>query len=367
MPRVFRRPLSEDEFTAFQALFTDEYTGGDIHEGLALALKILFTSPQFLYRDETGVSVADINAGDSGSVQYEQTGTVQTFIDSSDDPHTLAIFGQEGRNASFTGDDLITITVRGTQGSENGLWPTMSIETNDGVIGSVLVDHTFSKTYQFHTTAFNGDYIYLKVLNKQIGAPDEHKGGQNLIISKLELSAAQEATQTLPDVELDADAYVLTPYQLAADKQLETKSQIAAQVERLLHTPRAREHFGDFAAQWLRTDRVLDLAKDPVLYPNFTQEVRQAMAQEIREVFNHVVLDEGEPFSALYDGDFTFANSALADFYGIGNVSGSEMQKVSDVTSRAGLVTSGAFLAVHAHEQDTSPIVRATYLRRRFL
>ncbi len=385
VPRVFRRPLSEDEFIAFQALFTDEYTGGDIHEGLALALKILFTSPQFLYRDETGVSVADIINANNGDVQYEQAGNVQTFIDSSN-PHTLGL-GQQGQNARFTGNDLITVTVRGTQGPENKLWPTMTIEAQDQVIGKVLVNHTYSKTYQFHTTAFQGDYVYFTLFNKRIDAPDEYKGGQNLIISKLELSAAQEVTQTLPTVDLDTDAYVLTPYQLAsylaftftgstpddillqaaADKQLETKSQIAAQVERLLHTPRAREHFGDFAAQWLRTDRVLDLAKDPTLYPNFTNEVRQAMAQEIREVFNHVVLDEGEPFSALYDGDFTFANSALADFYGIGNVSGSELQKVSDVTSRAGLVTSGAFLAVHAHEQDTSPIVRATYLRRRFL
>ncbi|MEJ2415737.1 MAG: DUF1592 domain-containing protein [Exilibacterium sp.] len=382
---VYRRPLSHDETIADESVFTDEYTAGHIHEGLAFALKTLFTSPQFLYRDETGVSVADINAGGNGSVQYEQAGTIQTFIDSND-PHTLGL-GQEGRNAKFTGNDLITITVRGTQGPENGLWPTMTIEAKDEVIGKVLVNHRYSKTYQFHTTAFKGDYVYFTVFNKRINAPDEYKGGQNLIISKLELSGAQEVTQTLPNVELDADAYVLTPYQLAsylaftftgstpddillqaaADKQLETKSQIAAQVERLLHTPRAREHFGDFAAQWLRTDRVLNLAKDPMLYPNFTKEVRQAMAQEVREVFNHVVLDEGEPFGALYDGDFTFANSALADFYGIGNVSGSEMQKVSDVTSRAGLVTSGAFLAVHAHEQDTSPIVRAAYLRRRFL
>ncbi len=384
IPRVFRRPLSEDEFIAFQTLFADEYTGGDIHEGLALALRTVFTSPHFLYRDETGVSVADIiNAINSGDVQYEQAGTIQTLISS---PQTLGL-GEQGSNTRFTGNDLITITVRGTQGPENKLWPTMSIEVDNQVIGKVLVDHTYSKTYQFHTTAFQGDYVYLKLFNKRIGAPDEYLGGQNLIVSKFELSAAQEVTQTLPDADLDSDAYVLTPYQLAsylaftftgstpddtllqaaAEKQLETKSQIAAQVERLLHTPRAREHFGNFAAQWLRTDRVLDLAKAPMLYPNFTNEVRQAMAQEVREVFNHVVLDEGEPFSALYDGDFTFVNSALADFYGLGSVNGTEMQKVSNVTSRAGLITSGAFLAVHAHEEDTSPIMRATYLRRRFL
>ncbi len=387
IPRVIRRPLTEEETIAFESVFASDFTGGEMYEGLALALRTLFTSPQFLYRDETGVSVAEISSGGGGTGQYEQTGNIQTFIDSSDEPHTIAIFSQEGRNASFTGDDLITITVRGTRGPENGLWPTMSIESNNEVIGSVLVDHTISKTYQFHTTAFKGDYTYFTVINKDIGAPDAYKGGHNLIISKLELSGAQEVTQTLPDVALDADSYILTPYQLAsylaftftgstpdetlllaaADKQLETKAQIAAQVMRLLRTRRAREHFGDFAAQWLRTDRVLNLAKDPTLYPNFTNEVRQAMAQEVREVFNHVVLDEGEPFSALYDGDFTFANSVLADFYGIGNISGSVMQKVTGVTSRAGLVTSGAFLAVHAHEQETGPILRATYLRRRFL
>jgi len=43
--------------------------------------------------------------------------------------------------------------------------------------GSVLVDHTFSKTYQFHTTAFNGDYTYFTVLNKQIGAPMNTRAG----------------------------------------------------------------------------------------------------------------------------------------------------------------------------------------------
>jgi hypothetical protein len=109
------------------------------------------------------------------------------------------------------------------------------------------------------------------------------------------------------------------------------------------------------------------MVKDSSIYPDFSDDVRQAMAQEVREVFNHVVLDEGEPFSALYDGDFTFANQVLADYYGIGAVTGSDLQKVSDVTSRAGLVTSGAFLSVHAHEQETGPILRATYLRKRIL
>jgi hypothetical protein len=91
------------------------------------------------------------------------------------------------------------------------------------------------------------------------------------------------------------------------------------------------------------------------------------MAQEVREVFNHVVLDEGEPFTKLYDGNFTFVNQALANFYGISGVSGTNMQKVSNVASRAGLVTSGAFLATQAHDRETAPILRAVYARRDFM
>ncbi|MEJ2743466.1 MAG: DUF1592 domain-containing protein, partial [Gammaproteobacteria bacterium] len=288
--KVFRRPLTNNEQNAYMELFAADFSGGDVNESLKLAVRSLLTSPVFLYRDETGVLVAD-----------------------------------------------------------------------------------------------SKQRIALK--NKSVAADNEYMGGQHVAVTKFEVSAAQALDVSAPLDGVDDDAYVLTQYQLAsflsftlvgttpddnllqaaANDELKTDDQIAAQVERLLALPRAREHFGDFATQWLRTDRVLEVFKDVDLYPTFTAGVRNAMNQEVRDVFNHVVLDEGEPFTAMYDGDFTFLNNELAQFYGLPSVSGSQMQKVSGIGSRAGLVTSGAFLSVNAHETETAPILRSVNLRRRVL
>ncbi len=383
LTRVFRRPLKDTELSAYQGIFASKYTGGNVNEGLALALRTALTSPQFLYRDESGIAYADLDTASTGDGQYEATGSVQSLVDTE---KSITAYNQLGiGNVVFTGNDLVTVTVKSTQGSK-GTWPTLKFDMgSDFDFPSYIIDHSYNKTYSFHVQGLVDNYKYIAIVN------DANANGKNddglLIITQVEVSPAQEVTQAPPAVALDSDAYVLTPYQLASylaftftgstpdqtllqaagEGGLETDAQIAAQVERLLGTERAREHFGNFAAQWLRTDPVLSVGKNASKYPGFTDEVRKAMAEEVRDVFNHVVLDEGEPFTSLYDGDFTFVNQALAEFYGIPGVTGDQMRKVSNVTGRAGLVTNGAFLAVHAHEEETSPIIRATYLRRRLL
>ncbi len=253
--KIFRRPLTTEERLAFQPLFTTEYTGGNINEGIKLALRTMLTSPQFLYRSEVGTSIQEL----TGSARPTVTLDNDAFVLS---PYEIASF----------------------------------------------LSYTFAGT-----------------------TPDA-----------LLLTAAQQNSLT-------------------------TSAQVSAQVDRLLTTPQARIHFGNFAAQWMHTDAVLTADKDPVLYPSFTADVRKAMAQEVREVFNHVVLDQGSSFTSMYDGDFTFVNQALASFYGIPGVSGTNMRKVTGVTSRAGLVTSGAFMTVNAHDKETAPILRAVNTRRVFM
>lgn len=382
--RTLRRPPTEDERLDYQAMFTSEFTGGEIEEGLELAVRTLLTSPDFLYRSEAGVSIADLESGGDDEPHYEPAGDVTTFI-TSDNPETIGIYGQQGFGINYTGDNLLEVVVRGTQ-NDQGLWPNLRIGTNDKVIAQVLVDHTYDKTYRFRVEGETGQQ-YTTVMNPSVGAENEHERGHDLIVSSFQVSGVRLVEPEVPSAPIDSDAYVLTPFELASflsftftgttpdlellnaarQGRLSSREQIELQVERLLDTPHARKQFGELAAQWLRTDRVLEQIKDPELYPEFTDEVREAMAQEVRDIFTHVVLDEGEGFARLYDGDFTFVNEALADFYGIGGVSGDQMQKVTGVTDRAGLVTAGAFLTVNAHEQETAPILRSVYARRAFL
>jgi hypothetical protein len=155
-------------------------------------------------------------------------------------------------------------------------------------------------------------------------------------------------------------------FEAAANNELQTEAQIEAQIIRLLATDKARLHFAEFAAQWLATDKVVSATKSADLYPDFTPNIRDLMTQEVREIFKHVMFDGTQPVSDIYD-NFTFLNSDLANFYGIAGVSSTDFEKVENLTNRGGVLTSGAFMAGFAHEEETSPIKRAVAVRERML
>jgi hypothetical protein len=159
------------------------------------------------------------------------------------------------------------------------------------------------------------------------------------------------------------DATLLTA---AANKTLSTKAQIDTQITRLLATAKARSHYGRFATQWLNVDGLPYETRNTTLYPTYTTAVKTAMLDEVRAIYNDVVLDDAA-FTNLYASNYTFANSALAGFYGLSTSGlGTSLSKVT-TTNRGGLLTSGAFLAQHAHFAKTAPILRAVRIRRAML
>lgn len=53
-PKIFRRPLNEEEVTAYQNMASGSYTSGDVKSGIQMAIEGMLSSPQFLYRQELG-------------------------------------------------------------------------------------------------------------------------------------------------------------------------------------------------------------------------------------------------------------------------------------------------------------------------
>lgn len=53
-PRIFRRPLTSEEISAYAAMAEGGYTDGDIKGGIRMALEGMLATPQFLYRHELG-------------------------------------------------------------------------------------------------------------------------------------------------------------------------------------------------------------------------------------------------------------------------------------------------------------------------
>ena len=165
---------------------------------------------------------------------------------------------------------------------------------------------------------------------------------------------------SMPDAELMA---------AAADGTLEDPAGIEVHARRLLDSPRGRERIADFATQWLETTALQSANKDTTVYPAFTDDVRQAMLAEERAFVKHVVFDSEQTVEELFSAEYTFANDALAGFYGLPQPGTAELVRVDfpgDVP-RGGLLTLGSFLASHAHANETSPVARGVTVRERLM
>ena len=92
-------------------------------------------------------------------------------------------------------------------------------------------------------------------------------------------------------------------------------------------------------------------------------EVRHAMRQETEKVFDYVVRED-RSLLELLDADYTFLNEPLAKYYGITNISGYEMRRVTLATDsqRGGILTQGTVLGVTSNPTRTSPVKRGAFI-----
>jgi hypothetical protein len=96
---------------------------------------------------------------------------------------------------------------------------------------------------------------------------------------------------------------------------------------------------------------------------NFESGLRYDMRAETEKVFDYV-LRENRPLLELLDSDYTFLNHRLAMHYGITNVAGDEMRKVTlpPDSLRGGILTEGTVLVVTSNPTRTSPVKRGLFI-----
>ena len=210
---------------------------------------------------------------------------------------------------------------------------------------------------------------------------------------------------TLPDGEL-----------IDLAKQGQLRTELPAQVGRLLADDRARGFFRNFAGQWLQArdiegvpidarfvlqrelkpdpeaeqarTRFLDLRRIPeeeqtaeqreemermraIFRRSFGQfrdaefrnDLRRDMRRETELYFEHVIRDN-RPLTEFLNSDYTFLNARLAKHYGIPGVEGDELRKVAlpPDSPRGGLLTQGTVLAVTSNPTRTSPVKRGLFI-----
>jgi hypothetical protein len=126
----------------------------------------------------------------------------------------------------------------------------------------------------------------------------------------------------------------------------------------------------NLAAQEKTPPKRRDPGKDFFKRPRFEldAETRDAMRRET-EMFVSSIVHEDRPITELIESDYTFLNEKLAKFYGITNVTGTEMQRVTLPADsvRGGVLTDGSTLVVTSNPDRTSPVKRGLFILENFL
>jgi hypothetical protein len=130
------------------------------------------------------------------------------------------------------------------------------------------------------------------------------------------------------------------------------------EARRLLALSPSRFQYRRFVAEWLGVDALSAIAKDLRAHPDFPR-LREAMADELDAVADHVMIERGGALSGLLAGDFGAPPKALASFYGAANG--------ATRPGRAGVLDLAGFLAVHAHPNESAPVLRGAAVLRRVL
>ncbi|MGB4707057.1 MAG: DUF1592 domain-containing protein [Fuerstiella sp.] len=181
-------------------------------------------------------------------------------------------------------------------------------------------------------------------------------------ISDLELASRLSffLWSSMPDDEL------LT---LAETDQLHEHAVLNAQVQRMLKDDRSQSLVTNFAAQWLYLRNLDSFRPDMRLYPNFDDNLRQALRTETEMLFEYV-MKEDRSILELINSDTTFLNERLAKHYGIAHVFGSHFRPVNVAEAgvlRGGLLRHGSILTVTSYANRTSPTIRGNWILENIL
>jgi hypothetical protein len=150
---------------------------------------------------------------------------------------------------------------------------------------------------------------------------------------------------------------------LAASGNLREQQNLVRQVRRMLADKRSRSLVTNFAAQWLYLRNLDAVSPDMRLFPDFDDNLRQAMRQET-ELFFDNIMREDRSILELIRADHTYLNERLAKHYRIPHVYGSHFRRVSldGNCHRGGLLRQGSVLALTSYATRTSPVIRGQWV-----
>ena len=149
---------------------------------------------------------------------------------------------------------------------------------------------------------------------------------------------------------------------LAVAGKLSQPAVLEQQVRRMLANSRSRALVENFANQWLQLGKLAGLVPDADAFPDFDENLREAMRQETEEFIAHQI-QEDRSVVDLLTSNYSYLNERLARFYGVPNIYGNHFRKVTfDDRFRGGLLGQASVLTVTSYPNRTSVVLRGKWL-----
>lgn len=191
--------------------------------------------------------------------------------------------------------------------------------------------------------------------------PENLSRGENYAISDWELASRLSffIWSSIPDEELMA---------VAESGKLRDPGVLEAQVLRMLADPRSMNLVENFAAQWLYLRNLDAITPDARLFPDFDDNLRQAMRKETELLLAEIVRED-KSVLALLESDHTYLNQRLAKHYGVPQVYGTHFRKVDlpPDSVRGGMLRHASILTVTSYATRTSPVIRGNWILKNLL
>jgi len=154
----------------------------------------------------------------------------------------------------------------------------------------------------------------------------------------------------------------------AADGSLARPEGRRSHVERMLADPKSARFERSFTDQWLDLGRIEATSPDGMLYPEFDAAMQLSCLRETQCFFHDMLAEDRSLLEGIHS-DWTYLNEPLAALYGLRDVQGHELQRVSlpAGSHRGGFLTQASVLKVTADGAKTSPILRGKWVTERIL
>jgi hypothetical protein len=153
--------------------------------------------------------------------------------------------------------------------------------------------------------------------------------------------------------------------QAAQDGKLTNQAQLNATARSMVQSPRFEQGLRAFFADMLLFEKFDELAKDPVIYPYFNQDVAKALPEQTLRTITGHLLERGGDYRALFTTPQTYMTRALGALYKV-PVSSSQgwvPYTFAKDDDRAGLQGQAGFLAIYSHSGRSSPTLRGRAIR----